>query len=77
VTDDEAAVLARDLGGILDLVDRIKAVDTEGVDPLYNALELSARLRADEVTEGNARDRFQAIAPAVADGFYLVPRVIE
>jgi aspartyl-tRNA(Asn)/glutamyl-tRNA(Gln) amidotransferase subunit C len=77
LSDEEAAALVRDLGGILDLVDRIKAVDTEGIDPLFHALELPARLRADEVTEGDARERFQAVAPAVADGFYLVPRVIE
>jgi len=65
------------LNNILGLIDRMQAVDTQGVEPLAHPLETSQRLRADEVTEGNQRDAYQAIAPAVEDGLYLVPRVIE
>ncbi|EWC41109.1 Asp-tRNA(Asn)/Glu-tRNA(Gln) amidotransferase subunit GatC [Pseudomonas stutzeri] len=65
------------LNNILGLIDRMQAVDTTGIEPLAHPLETTQRLRADVVTETNQRDAYQAIAPAVAEGLYLVPRVIE
>lgn len=65
------------LNNILGLIDGMQAVDTSGVEPLAHPLETTQRLRADEVTEANHRDDYQAIAPAVENGLYLVPRVIE
>ena len=65
------------LNNILGLIDRMQAVDITGVEPLAHPLETTQRLRADEVTEANHRDDYQAIAPAVENGLYLVPRVIE
>jgi aspartyl-tRNA(Asn)/glutamyl-tRNA(Gln) amidotransferase subunit C len=67
----------QDLGRILELVEEMNAADTGGVESLAHPLDLAARLRPDQVTETDQRDKFQAIAPAVADGYYLVPRVIE
>ena len=66
-----------DLSSILELVDQMNQVDTEGVVPLSNPLDSSQRLRSDEVTETDERDKFQGIAPDVAEGLYRVPRVIE
>ena len=66
-----------DLSSILELVDQMNQVDTEGVVPLSNPLDSSQRLRTDEVTETDERDKFQGIAPDVAEGLYRVPRVIE
>lgn len=65
------------LNNILGLIDRMQAVDTTGIEPLAHPLETTQRLRADVVTETNQREAFQAIAPAVEEGLYLVPRVIE
>ncbi|KGK84317.1 Asp-tRNA(Asn)/Glu-tRNA(Gln) amidotransferase subunit GatC [Pseudomonas sp.] len=65
------------LNNILGLIDRMQAVDTAGVEPLAHPLEATQRLRADQVTETNHRDEYQAIAPAVENGLYLVPKVIE
>ena len=65
------------LNNILGLIDAMQAVDTTGVEPLAHPLETTQRLRADEVTEHNQRDAYQAIAPAVESGLYLVPKVIE
>ncbi|MCB1695740.1 MAG: Asp-tRNA(Asn)/Glu-tRNA(Gln) amidotransferase subunit GatC [Halioglobus sp.] len=62
---------------ILGMVDQLQAVDTSDVEPMANPLDAVQRLRADEVTEENRRDAFQAIAPAVENGLYLVPRVVE
>ncbi len=68
---------SRDLSRILELVEQMQAVDTASVEPMAHPLDMAQRLRPDEVTEPNQRERFQAIAPAVEDGVYLVPRVIE
>ncbi|EIK54300.1 asparaginyl/glutamyl-tRNA amidotransferase subunit C [Stutzerimonas stutzeri TS44] len=65
------------LNNILGLIDRMQAVDTTGVEPLAHPLEATQRLRADVVSETNHRDEYQAIAPAVENGLYLVPKVIE
>ena len=65
------------LNSILGLIDQMQAVDTSGIEPLAHPLEASQRLRADVVTERNNRETYQAIAPAVEKGLYLVPKVIE
>ncbi len=68
---------ARDLGRILELFDRLAAVDTRGVEPLSHPLDATLRLRPDAVTEEVDRTALQRGAPAVEDGVYVVPRVIE
>lgn len=65
------------LNNILRLVDQMQAVNTDGVEPLAHPLEATQRLRPDMVTEENHRDEYQKIAPAVSDGLYLVPKVID
>jgi len=77
IDDDSVERYVDDLSSILTLVNQMNQVDSSGVTPLANPLDASQRLRADEVTESNQRDKFQGIAPDVADGFYRVPRVIE
>jgi aspartyl-tRNA(Asn)/glutamyl-tRNA(Gln) amidotransferase subunit C len=74
---DEIPGYARNLSSILALVEQMNAVDTQGVPPLAHPLDMAQRLRADEVSEGDQRELFQAIAPHVEAGLYLVPRVIE
>lgn len=65
------------LNNILGLIDQMQAVNTDGIEPLAHPLEATQRLRDDVVTETNRRDAYQAIAPAVENGLYLVPKVIE
>ncbi|MGQ7959282.1 Asp-tRNA(Asn)/Glu-tRNA(Gln) amidotransferase subunit GatC [Pseudomonas sp. SP16.1] len=65
------------LNNILGLIDQMQAVDTQGIEPLAHPLEATQRLRPDVVGESNQRDAYQAIAPAVENGLYLVPKVIE
>jgi len=69
--------LRDELNGILGLIDQMRAVDTSGVEPMSHPQPLSQRLREDRVAETDQRERFQAVAPQVEDGLYLVPRVIE
>jgi aspartyl-tRNA(Asn)/glutamyl-tRNA(Gln) amidotransferase subunit C len=73
----EVPALAKQLSRILELIEQMQAVATHDVEPLAHPLELAARRRADAVTEVDQRDAMQAIAPATADGYYLVPRVID
>jgi len=73
----ETESLSRDLSSILDLVEQMEAVDTAGVVPMAHPLEMSQRLRADEVTESNRRELYQSNAPQAEAGLFLVPKVIE
>ena len=77
IAEDQIGEVTQRITEILGMVDQLQAADTEGVEPMANPLDATQRLRADEVTEINQRDAFQAIAPAVENGLYLVPKVIE
>jgi aspartyl-tRNA(Asn)/glutamyl-tRNA(Gln) amidotransferase subunit C len=78
--DEQKAMLAQ-LDGFFRIVEQMSAVDTSGVEPLYTPLSavqsVALRLRDDVVTETDAREANQMSAPAVEDGLYQVPRVIE
>ena len=77
----EQAAMLTQLGGFFRIVEQMSAVDTSGVEPLYTPLsavqQVALRLRDDAVTEANERDANQRSAPAVEDGLFLVPKVIE
>ncbi|MEY3017363.1 MAG: hypothetical protein RL336_498 [Pseudomonadota bacterium] len=77
VSDEDSEDVAERITRILGLVDQLQAVDTTDVAPMSHPLDALQRLRADEVTEINQRDAFQAIAPNAEQGLYLVPKVIE
>ncbi|MBX3604522.1 MAG: Asp-tRNA(Asn)/Glu-tRNA(Gln) amidotransferase subunit GatC [Piscinibacter sp.] len=81
LTEPEQAALLPQLNGFFSIVEQMSAVDTTGVEPLYTPLsavqQVALRLRTDLVTEGDARDANQRSAPAVEDGLFLVPKVIE
>ena len=77
----EAGAMLTQLNGFFGIVEQMSAVDTRGVEPLYTPLaavqDMPLRLRDDVVTETDRREANQRSAPSVADGLYLVPRVIE
>jgi len=81
LTDDDQAVLLTQLNGFFGIVEQMSAVDTRGVEPLYTPLSavqtVALRLRDDVVTEGDRREANQRSAPAVENGLFLVPKVIE
>ncbi len=77
VSDDEIADYVDKLSSIIDLVAELGELDTANVCPMAHPLNMSQRLRPDEVTESNDRDLYQRNAQAVGRGFYRVPRVIE
>jgi len=73
----EAAGYQAQLNGIFGLIEEMQAVDTSGVAPMAHAQDLAQRLRADIVAEPDRHAAFQAVAPQVENGLYLVPKVIE
>ncbi len=66
-----------DLNRMIEMIDAISEVATDGIEPLAHPLDATARLRADAVTEAVDPEPFQRIAPLTRDGLYLVPRVVE
>lgn len=78
---DESRALLGQLNGFFGIVEQMGAVDTRGIEPLYTPLSavttVTLRLRDDAVTEPDARAANQRSAPAVEDGLFLVPKVIE
>ena len=77
VAEEELEPLRGELAGILHLVEQMEALDTAGITPMAHPLEMAQRLRPDVVTEENRREAYQAVAPLVENGLYLVPKVIE
>jgi aspartyl-tRNA(Asn)/glutamyl-tRNA(Gln) amidotransferase subunit C len=77
IDDDTIPRYAAELSAILDFVGQMNAADTRNVPPLAHPLELDARLRADCVSEGDQRERLLALAPATANGLFVVPKVID
>jgi aspartyl-tRNA(Asn)/glutamyl-tRNA(Gln) amidotransferase subunit C len=81
LTDAEASTMRDQLNGFFSLVEQMQAVNTDGVMPLNQPLEaiqpVQLRLREDAVSATNVREAAQINAPAVQDGLFLVPRVVE
>jgi aspartyl-tRNA(Asn)/glutamyl-tRNA(Gln) amidotransferase subunit C len=74
----EIPVYQESLSRILDLVGELDRADAGGVAPMAHPLPgLTQRLRPDAVTEEDRHELYQACAPQVAAGLYLVPKVIE
>lgn len=78
---EEQGAMLQQLNGFFSIVEQMRAVDTTGVEPLYTPLAaaepVALRLREDAVTESDQREAHQRNAPAVEDGLFLVPKVIE
>ncbi len=77
VDESRLDALAAELTPVLALVERLNAVDTEGVEPMAHPVSSAMHLRADVVSESDERDALQKPAPAVHEGYFTVPRVIE
>ena len=77
LNDTQSAEYAQSLNKILGMMDTLKGINTDGIEPLKSPFDHPQPLREDVVSESNHREQYQAVAPAVQDGLYLVPRVIE
>lgn len=77
VSAEEAQSTQSHLNGIFQLIEQMQAVNTQGVEPMAHAQDVSQRLREDAVTETDRRAAYQAVAPETEAGLFLVPKVIE
>ncbi len=77
ITEAESQQTLEQLSGVFGLIEKMQAIDTTDVAPMAHAQDVVARLRPDAVTESDQKELFQSVAPAVEDGLYLVPKVIE
>ncbi|MFT7235563.1 MAG: aspartyl-tRNA(Asn)/glutamyl-tRNA(Gln) amidotransferase subunit C [Methylophagaceae bacterium] len=77
IDDNDIPDYARDLTTIFGLVEQLSSVDTSGITPMAHPMDAIQRLRPDQVTEMDQREKFQTIAPKTEAGVYLVPQVIE
>lgn len=69
--------LAGELSTILAWIEQLNEVDVAGVEPMTSCVETATPLREDRVTEGGDPERILANAPRSADGFFVVPKVVE
>ncbi len=77
INDTEAQAAHTQLAGIFEWIAQMQAVDVSAIAPMSHAQDVVQRLRPDTVTETDGRTPFQAVAPQVDGGLYLVPKVIE
>jgi aspartyl-tRNA(Asn)/glutamyl-tRNA(Gln) amidotransferase subunit C len=77
VSDEEAESLKGELNTILGFVEQLNEVDVAGVEPMTAVVEMKAKMRADVVADGEIADAIVANAPAGAEHFFAVPKVVE
>jgi|SRR5579872_1511416 len=77
LSETDTALYTQQLSNILHFIEQMNQADTSHIDPIVHSLDLTQRLRPDEINETNQRDAFQSIAPRVEAGLYLVPKVID
>jgi len=75
--DDRLEPLAQELNGILSWIEQLQQVDVDGVEPMTSNVAQPLRLREDVVTDGDKVADIMANAPKSADGFFVVPKVVE
>lgn len=73
----DAQQLNQDINSIMDFVEQLRQVDTQGVQPLYHPFALHQRLRPDVITEKDCIAELEAMAPLFDEAHYLVPKVLE
>lgn len=77
VEESAADQLAVQLGGILKWIEQLNEVNTDGVEPMISVVNQPAYRRPDKVTDGNRQSDIVANAPESAEGFFVVPKVVE
>jgi aspartyl-tRNA(Asn)/glutamyl-tRNA(Gln) amidotransferase subunit C len=77
VSDEDAARMTGELNAILGFVEQLNEVDVTGVEPMTSVIPMEMKKRQDVVTDGNKPADIVANAPATAENFFLVPKVVE
>jgi aspartyl-tRNA(Asn)/glutamyl-tRNA(Gln) amidotransferase subunit C len=77
VPDDNLDHQTKELSSIMDWVEQLNSVNTDGVEPLASVIDVTLPLREDKITDGDCRNKILANGPEVEDGYFAVPKVIE
>ena len=77
IDDNKLSSLSKDLGSILNFIDRLQSLDTEEVDPTSNSLDQSLVMRDDIAIDKNSANEILKNAPEKELDFFSVPKVIE
>ncbi|TAJ70471.1 MAG: Asp-tRNA(Asn)/Glu-tRNA(Gln) amidotransferase subunit GatC [Phenylobacterium sp.] len=75
--EEKLEPLARELSGIMNWIEQLSEVDTDGVEPMTTSVAMSLPMRDDVVTEGGDPEKVLRNAPKTAKGFFIVPKVVE
>jgi len=75
--EEKLEPLAKELSGIMDWIEQLSEVDTNGVEPMTTSVAMSLPMREDVVTEGGDPDKVLGNAPKSAKAFFIVPKVVE
>ena len=75
--EEEQTVFLSQMQSILDMIEELQEVNTGDIEPMAHPLQMTQRLRDDEVTEFNDREKYQKNTDFAEDGFYKVPKVID
>jgi aspartyl-tRNA(Asn)/glutamyl-tRNA(Gln) amidotransferase subunit C len=77
VTEDDAQRMTGELNAILGFVEQLNEVDVSGVEPMTSVIPMEMKKRRDVVSDGSIAEKIVANAPATAENFFLVPKVVE
>ena len=77
IEKDQIYPLTEKIGEIISFVDELKTIDTNEIEPLFNPLDATQKLRSDKITEIDESEKFLEIAPLVRKNLFVVPKVID
>jgi aspartyl-tRNA(Asn)/glutamyl-tRNA(Gln) amidotransferase subunit C len=75
--EDKLDVMTEEVSGILDWIEQLQQVNTDGVEPMTSVADMTLRQRDDVVNDGDIQEKVLANATDSIDGFYTVPKVVE
>lgn len=77
LSGEEKEQAKKDMGNMLDYIDMLNSLDTEGVEPMSHVFPVHNVFREDVVVNGDERDKILSNAPAEKDGAFKVPKTVE
>ena len=77
LSEEEKEQAKKDMGSMLDYIDKLNELDTDGVEPMSHAFPVNNVFREDEVTNGDDRENMLLNAPQKKDGTYMVPKTFD
>lgn len=77
LSDEEKEQAKKDMGSMLDYIDKLNELDTEGIEPMSHIFPVENVFREDEVTNGDDRDNMLRNAPQKKEGTYMVPKTFD